>query len=127
MKAIFSLVVLLWAGAAHAFFNFLPPRTVYHELAAPPIGETAYVNYSEYPRLSADGSNIIYRVVYTNVTFVHVVNFDGSNNRIVDQISNSGYREYVLNLDGSRHANADGRSLRTGSTSASLGGGSAGS
>jgi hypothetical protein len=121
MKTVFSLVLLLWAGTASAAFYFTPPRTVYHELAAPPIGESAFINYSEYPRLSADGSSIIYRVVQTNVWHVHVMNFDGSNDRVVDAITNGGYRAYVLNLDGSRQANANERSLRTGATSAGLG------
>ena len=121
MKNILCLALLLWGHVASAAFLFAPPRTVYHELPAPPIGETAYVNYSEYPRLSADGSSIIYRVVSNNVVFVHVVNFDGANDRVVDRITNYTYRAYVLNGDGSVHANADNGSLRTGSTSAGQG------
>ena len=122
MKIILCIALLLWGHVASAAFLFAPPRTVYHELAAPPIGETAYVNYSEYPRLSGDGSTIIYRVVTNNVTSVHVVNFDGANDRVVDRITNSGYRAYVLNGDGSVHASADGLgSLRTGLTSGGQG------
>lgn len=87
MQRIISLTVLLWASAAPAAFYFSPPRVVYHELLAPPIGQTAFVAYFEYPRLSADGSAIIYRVNQTNaVVAVHVMNFDGSNDRVVDII-----------------------------------------
>lgn len=121
MKRIITLLLLFCASVAPAFFNFAPPRTVYHELLAPPLGESAYVAYSEYPRLSGDGSTIIYRVNNANVYFVHAVNFDGSNDRVVDVITNGGYRAYVLNLDGSRHANVGDNSLRTGSTSVSPG------
>ena len=121
MKTTLCLALLLWSHVAPAAFLFAPPRTVYHELSAPPIGETAYVNYSEYPRLSGDGSTIIYRVITNNVTSVHVVNFDGANDRAVDRITNSGYRAYVLNGDGSVHASASDGSLRTGSTSVGSG------
>ncbi len=122
MKIMLCIAALLWPHVAPSAFLFAPPRTVYHELAAPPIGETAYVNYSEYPRLSGDGSTIIYRAVTNNVTSVHVVNFDGTNDRVVDRITNSGYRAYVLNGDGTVHANADGLgSLRTGLTSVGAG------
>ena len=121
MKFPLALVLLFWTFAAPAAFYFKPPTTVYHELAAPPIGERAYIAYGEYPRLSANGRAIIYREVQANLTYVHVLDFDGFNNRVVDVITNSGYRTYVLNADGSRHASLDGSTLRTGSTTTSPG------
>lgn len=121
MKSILALVLVCWTFAAPAAFYFKPPTTVYHELAAPPIGATAYIAYSESPRPSANGRAIIYREVQANLTYVHVVDFDGANNRVVDVITNSGYRAYVLNADGSRHASLDVYTLRTGSTATSPG------
>ena len=121
MKFTLALVVVGWTFAAPAAFYFKPPTTVYHELAAPPIGATAYIAYGEYPRLSANGRAIIYREVQANLTYVHVLDFDGFNNRVVDVITNAGYRAYALNADGSRHASLGDYTLRTGSTATSPG------